>query len=258
MRLEGICGNFEAVQLHRKPIATFFLWATQVEILDESHRSDRQSDITRFFDLWNQIHLANPAPTITYLDALLSCLNVDLGRVKERPGSEQGARVASLCLLCALASVDPTSTLLTEIRRRYVAAIPTNADFEGLLCYHAINAVHATLVGGRLRRFFEWTDYKPHAQEHVFFTNPLVQFAHKLKQYGKVPRWLLRFAIHSLSHNSPPPIPVVTGCLTIIAIDLGCDVSHVGTLGLPGRYVDFSQPRTFLTARIVHNQRFRA
>jgi len=169
---------------------------------------------------------------------LLDYVIVDRGRVTERPGLEQGAKAASLCLLRALSSVDPTSTSLRDIRRRYAATIPSDADFKGLLCYHTINAVHATLVDSRARKFFEWTDYKPRADEHIFFANPLVQVAHKWKQYGKVPRWLLRFAIHFLSHGSPPPITVITDCLTIIAIDLGCDVSHVGTLGLPGRYVD--------------------
>jgi len=238
LQLEQIGGYPDAIQLNRKPIATFFLWAIWAEILNESQRSERQSDITQLFELWDRIHLTNSAPTSTYLDVLLSYVDVDHGRVTERPGLEQGAKAASLCLLRALSSVDPTSTLLIDIRRRYAATIPPDADFKGLHCYHAINAVHATLVGSRLRRFFEWTDYEPRADEHAFFANSLVQVAHKWKRDGKVLRWLLRFAIHSLSHGSPPPIPVITDCLTIIAIDLECDVSHAGSSGLSGRYVD--------------------
>jgi len=256
LRLEEIGENSDAIRLNRKPIATFFLWATRIEILNESQRFDWQSDTTRhrFFEVWDRIHLTNPAPAAIYLDAL-SYIDVDHGRVTECPGSEQGARAASLCLLHALSGVDPTSTALEDIRKHYATVIPPIANFEGLLCYHAINAIHATLVNNRLRRPPEWKVYYPRAQEHVFFANALAQVAHKRKQHGKVPRWVLRFVIHSLSHDPEPPISVITDCLTIIAVDLGCDVSHPGISGLRGRYVDPRQLWISLTVKIVHSKR---
>jgi len=237
LQLEQLGRNSDAIQLNRKPIAMFFLWVAWIDVLDESQR---RSEITqdRFLELWDRIHLANPAPAAIYLDALLSYLDVDNSWVTERPGSEQGARAASICLLRALSSVDSTSTVLEGIRESYVAIIPRMANFDGLQCYHAINAIHATLVGSQRRRFFEWTDYEPRTQEHVFFANTLARIAHKEKQYGKVPRWILRFVIHSMSHDPQPPISVITDCLTIIAIDLECDVSRARALGLGGRYVD--------------------
>jgi len=237
LRLEEIGRNSDAIQLNQKPIAIFFLWATQIGIIDGSQRFDWQSHIARFFELWDQIHLSNHTLTEVYFDALLSCVSVDHGRVRECPGLEQGARAASLCLLRALSDVGPTSTVLDDIHKRYIMAIPPHANFEGLLCYHAINAIHATLVNSRLRRFCKWADYKPRAQEQIFFANTLARVAHKGKQHGKVPRWVLRFVIHSLPHDSQPPTSVVTDCLTIIAIDLGCDVSHPGTSYLRKRYV---------------------
>jgi len=232
--LERIGRDSSAVQRSRVSIATFFLQATRIEILNESQQLDWQPDITRFLRLWDLIELANPMLAVTYLDAFLGYVNVDRGRVTERPGSEQGARVASLCLLRALAGVDSGSATLKDIRERYVAVIPSDANFEGLLCYHVINVIHVVLVSGQEKRTISWRDYGPHAQEHVFFANTLAQVIRKGKQGEKVPRWALRFATHSLSHNLPPT-SVVTDGLTIIAIDLGCDVPHSGT---SGRYVD--------------------
>ena len=225
LRLEQIGGDSDAIQLNRKPIATFCLWATRIDVLNESQW---QSDITRrrFFELWDRIHLVNPAPAAIYLDALLGYIHVDQGRVMERLGSVHGARAASLCLLRVLSGVDPTSSVLEDIRQRYLAVIPPKADFKGLLYHHTINAVHAVLVGSQPRRFFEWSDYNPRTREHIFFANTLARIAHMGKQHGKVPRWVLRFAIHSLPHDPQPPISVVMDCLMIIAIDLGCDISE--------------------------------
>jgi len=86
--------DLDAIQLHRKPIATFFLWATRIEILDGLLSHYPQSDTTRhrFLQLWDRIYLANPAPAAIYLDALLRYIDADHSRVTEQPGSAQGAR----------------------------------------------------------------------------------------------------------------------------------------------------------------------
>jgi len=242
MRFEQIGEDPDAIQLHRKPIATFFLWVTRVEILDGLLSDYPQSDTTRhqFLELWDKIHLANPAPAAIYLVALLRYIDVDQGRVMERPGSEQGARVASLCLLRALSSVDPTSPVLEDIRKSYVAVIPCVVNFEGLHCYDTINAIHAVLVGSRLREPLPWMDYMPSVQERIF-TNTLARVAHKRKGHGKVPRWLLHFVTHSLTHDPQPPISFITDCLTIIAIDLGCDISEDDVRNVDKRYECLAQ-----------------
>jgi len=238
LRLEEIGGSSDAIQLNRKPIAAFFLWATRVEILDESQRSDPEPNVTRrrLLELWDQIHLASPALAATYLDVLLSYVDVNHGRVTVCRGSEHGARVASFCLLRALSGIDLTSATLEDIHHRYVTVIPPDANFEGLLCYHAINAVHATLVDRRTRRSFSWMSDKPYPQERVFFANTLARVAHMGKQHGKVPRWILRFVFHSLPQDSPSSVPVIIDCLTIVAIDLECDMSEGNARNLDERY----------------------
>jgi len=232
LRLEQIGENFDAIQPNRKPIATFFLWATRIEVLNESQRPGWQSDITRhrFLELWDRIHLTNPAPAPVYLDVLLSYLDVDHGRVTECPGSEQGIRAASLCLLRALAGANLGSAAFVDIRERYNAVIPPHADFEGLLCYHAISAIHATLVDAQETQTISWMDYKPHTQEYIFFANTLARVAHK------VPRWALRFAAHSLSQDPLSPPSAIIDCLTVIAINLGCDIPEGDVRNLHKRY----------------------
>jgi len=242
LRLEQIGENFDAIQLNRKPIATFFLWATRIEILNESRRFSWQSDASRhrFVGLWDRIHLTNPTPAAIYSDALISYLDVDHSRVTECPGSEQGARAASLCLLRALAGVDSGSVAFRDIRERYNAVIPPHADFEDLLCYHAINAIHATLVGGQETRVIPWTDYKSHTQEYIFFASTLARVAHK------VPRWALRFAAHSLSQDLLPPTSAIIDCLIVIAINLGRDISEDDFKNLDERYESLVQLHSLL------------
>ena len=53
----------------------------------------------------------------------------------------------------------------------------------------------------------------------------LVKFTQfKYKERAKVPQWLLRFALHSLSQDPPPPPSIVSDSLSIITIDLECYV----------------------------------
>ena len=49
-------------------------------------------------------------------------------------------------------------------------------------------------------------------------------------QRRKVPRWILRLALESLPLDPSSPAPGFADYLTIIAIELGYDVSNVTTL----------------------------
>jgi hypothetical protein len=88
------------------------------------------------------------------------------------------------------------------------------------------------------RRVIRWDDYRPSSQEYIGFARYMVEVAkveYRWTQCRKVPRWILRFALHSLSLDPLPPVPVVADCLTIVAIDLGCQVSD--TAGFEERCV---------------------
>lgn len=215
-----------AIGLHCRSISIFALWVTQLETSPQPRRFDEQSHSIRhsFLEQWDRFHLANHGLPAIYLDVLLSCISVDRDQVAEYPGSGQVAIAASMCLLRTLSGASPKSEVTEGIRQRYLEAIPHMAAFEGLPCRHAMYTIHALLNGSQERRPFDWADYKPCAREHVFFAATLVRVA-RTRPRGKVPRWALRFVIHSLSQEPPPPTSVTPDCLLVIARDLGCDAS---------------------------------
>jgi len=78
----------------------------------------------------------------------------------------------------------------------------------------------------------QWKDYEPSNDEHTIVACALAKFArfeHRRRGHRKVPRWLLRFAFHSLSQHPLPPTSVIANCLSIVALDLGCSFSNATT-----------------------------
>jgi len=184
------------------------------------------------------MHITNPALAVIYLNVLLGCITVNNNHVTVGPEMGQAMRVASLCLLRALPGVDQKLEVVNDIHQSYIGKIPPYANFDGLPSYHWISAIHALLIDRQKRHFFGWIDYKPCPQEHALFTNTLVQVAHKARDcWGKVPRWTLRFVLHSLALDPLPSTSVIIDCLSIIAIDMGCDISGPRTVTINERYV---------------------
>jgi hypothetical protein len=135
----------DTIQLHGERVTTSFLWATRLEIADKPQRFDGTSHdaLHRSLDAVDRIHSSNPRLAVTYADVLFDCIDVKDDRVTDRPGLEQVASAASICLLRALSHVDE------GMSRHYTSTIPPNADFEGLLCRHTMSAIHALLVSTR-------------------------------------------------------------------------------------------------------------
>ena len=78
----------------------------------------------------------------------------------------------------------------------------------------------------------QWGDYKPSSGEHVIVARALAKlarFEYRRRGQWKVPRWLLRFAFHSLSQYPLPLTSIIVDCLSIIAVDLGCDFSNIAS-----------------------------
>jgi len=190
----------------------------------------------------DMIYFFDPQLVVIYVDVLLNCIDVKDDRVTERPGSEQAARAASMCLLRALSCMDWAAMVGEDVFGRYTSTIPSSANFEGLLCRFTMSAIHALLVSHK-GNWLDWTDYKPHPTEYVFFANALddIVRARASMVDSKVPRWVLRFALHSLSmslsQDPPPPTPITTACLSIIAVDLWCDISSTSS-PTPERYAN--------------------
>ena len=177
----------------------------------------------------------NPTLATDCFGFFIGCVNVHSSytRVEIIQGLEQLATISSLCLLRIISRIpltDPTSNTLEDIRRRYNRVFPPETDFSGLPFYYTMAAVHSLFKRCWWHRRVEWGDYEPSAEEFLPVAQALVKLAQlEYRRTGpasKVPRWLLRFAIHSLSLDPPPPTSVIADSLSIIAIDLECDISN--------------------------------
>jgi len=92
---------------------------------------------------------------------------------------------------------------------------------------------------GRYRA--RWEDETPPSHEHTLSASSLVRLAQspyqRRQHHEVVPSWILDFVFYSLSLEPLPSTSVVLDCLSIIAIDLGCDVSSIKTTTSDERFV---------------------
>ena len=195
----------------------------------------------------------DPALVGYCFDAFVGCIGVRNCEVVVVQGLEQLAIVSALCFfhtISHLSVMDPTSSALKDVGQRYARVFPANIDFCGHRFSNTMNAIHRVFIQSGERRHYEWSDYKPPSNEHTIVAQALVRlvrFKYQRMRQGKVPRFVLRFALHSLSLDPPPPTSVVADCLSIIAIDLGCDASDTEFATLNERYVHTSRVAITLT-----------
>jgi len=186
----------------------------------------------------------SPALVSACFDILASCVAVVGDKAVVTRGSEELATVSATCCLRTfshLTAMDPTSTVLRDVGKRYTRAIPPETDFENFPAHHSFGTLHRVFYPTRrssrlLRRLLskiQWNDYKLPDNWHVILVQ-LARFKYQTRGYGKVPRWILRFALHHLSQDPPPSTSATIDWLSIIAIDMGCAVP--GT-DLDERYV---------------------
>ena len=201
----------------------------------------------------------DPALVMGCFDVLVGCVKITNNGAVVTQGSEQLATVSSLCCLRALSHLvlfqvashsiitDSTPRVLEDIRQRYSEAIHSETNFNNLPFSHILAIIHRVFypsLTGRMEfqtdaritlhtwsaervQRIRWEDYTPSSEEHVAVAHALAKLAwfENWRRVGeKVPRWLLRFVLHSLSQDPLTPTPVIVSCLSIIAIDLGCRV----------------------------------
>ena len=131
-----------------------------------------------------------------------------------------------------LATMDPTSSALAEVQRRYNDNFPSDPDFAGLPSSLSSTMTKIHALAGRFGnpRDIQWLNQRLSVQEHIPFARGMVQAAqekYQQTQQRKVPRWILRPTLYLLSLGPLSPAAVVADCLKIVAIDLGCDVSNI-------------------------------
>ena len=202
----------------------------------------------------------SPALVSACIDILASCVSILGGRgVVILQGSEELAAQSALCclhILSHLTTVDPASGVFDDMRKQYSKTFPIWIRFDyllsyhrfgGLLPYHRFSILHhifhpsrkliqsrdpSFLYSGTIdRERIRWQDYKLFNTEHVALVQ-LARFEYQRKQYQKIPRWILHYANHLLSQDPLPLASDVAGCLSIIAMDLGCTLSDYTTHGV--------------------------
>ena len=224
---------------------------------------DKADHLSALKNLTAMVTLADFDPTLVEdcLNVFISCTSVDLNDCKVGivRGLEQLAEVSAMCFLRTfhhLSIKDPTSGVLEEVCRRYDKTFPFKTDFEGLPFYYTMAEINPL---GNQRWWYprdiqwgdiQWNDGGPSTQKHVSFARSMAEGArveYQQTREGKVPRWILRFALHSLSLDPLPPMSIVADCLSIITVDLDCDTSHTDASTWDERYVRVSQMTITLT-----------
>ena len=208
-------------------------WMLQVSLDKAVHLSTLKhlATITTLVDF-------DPTLVIDCFNIFIGCIHISGSKVVITQGLEQLATVSVMCLLNTfqyLSIVDPTLGILEDVCKRYNGVLPFNPDFSGLPFYCTMVKIHTLVNRGWWHRHIWWDNYKPSTQKHILVAQDMVkgaQAGYQESQCRKVPRWILRFALHSLFPDPPPPTSVVVNCLLIIAIDLGCDGSNTGISSL--------------------------
>ena len=156
---------------------------------------------------------------------------------------EQLTTVSAMCLLHTfshLSVMGPMPTVLTEVRLRYQSVFPPGAIYKDHPLYYTLGAIYNAFYPDGDHRWLDWGNRRPTPHEHVVVARAVARLAqsqYQRREPQKVPRWVLRFAFHSLAQDPLPPTSVVVDCLSIIAVDLDCDVSEARTPGLDKRCV---------------------
>jgi len=179
-----------------------------------------------------------------------SCVRVTENRVEVIRGSEQLAAAAAMCLLGATSyslRVDPGSKILEDMEEQYSRIFPPAADLRGLPFRHTIHGIHYFFRRRDRPNRLSWKGVDPSSPGNMLLSHDLASIAwfcyigFGLEGRKKVPRWVLRFSLHSLLWDSEPPVSVIADCLMIIAIDLGCDISEGDVRNPDKRYASPAQ-----------------
>ena len=193
---------------------------------------DRAFHLSAFRHLISMPDLArfHPVLVVDCFNIFVGCISVGNGKVVIIQGFEQLAAASAdgfFRTLYHLATMDPASSVLAHLQRRYNEVFPSEVDFTDLPFHPTMTKIHA--LAGRFGdpRDIRWHRHRLSIQEHIPFARRMAEAAqekYQRSQPRKVPRWILRSALYFLYLGFLSSPSVVADCLTVIAIDLGCDV----------------------------------
>ena len=180
----------------------------------------------------------NPTLVADCFNVFISCVRVSNRKVVVIQGLEQLATLSATCFLRTfhqLSVMDPTSSVLVDLRQRYKTVFPARTDFRGLPFYHTMDKIR-----GLVDHPVQWSNYESPTRGHIPVAQHMAEVAqveYQNSQPPKVPRWILRFTFRALSLNPPPPTTALAIWLSIVAIDLGCEATNARTTTSDGRCV---------------------
>ena len=211
-------------------------WTLQTSLEKSVHLSTLEHlvTITNFADL-------DPAIVVNCLNTFLGYISISNKKVVVTQGFEELAALSAKCFYQTfrhLSATRPNSRVTADICRSYRRVFRLNVDFRGLPFCHTMINIRPLVDRYWGSHFVLWIDYRPSDQELIPFARHMVDAAreeYQRTQNKKVPRWILRFALHFLSRDPPSPTSVIADCLTIFAIAIDHDPS--GVLGSDQRYI---------------------
>jgi hypothetical protein len=193
----------------------------------------------------------DPSLVAGCFSSFISCVKVTDGTVIVIQGLEKLATLSAVCLLYTfsyLSVMGLSPGVLVDLCQQYARIFSPDIKFNGLPFHHIFSAIHFTLHQGWRsqdqgerragHQQVQWRDYKLSSWEGITFIHALTKLAQsEYQRRRKVPCWILRFVLHTLSIDPLPSTLVVVNCLSIIAISLDCDISEIRNVAPDERYV---------------------
>jgi hypothetical protein len=169
-------------------------------------------------------------------DIFIGCISISNSKVVIIQGLEQLAAASADGFFRTLhhhATMDPTSSSFADLQHRYNEVFSSEIDFTGLPFHSTMTKIQTLASRFGNHRDIRWPNRKLSVQEYIPFARRMAEAAqekYRQTQDRKVPRQILRSALYFLSLGRLAPASVVADSLTVVAVDLGCDVSNTTTL----------------------------
>ena len=188
---------------------------------------------------------SDPTILINCFNVLAGCITTIGTRAVVTRGSERLAEMAISCFLTLLSHflvIVPGSSVVEDVRQRYRRTFAPSTSFEDLQSSTTMTVIHHLFyTGAHGRGLVRWDNFRPSLPEHGSVVRGLLLIAwseHRRRgEFKKVPRWILRFVLRSLSQETLPPDDIIADSLLIIGVDLGHSISEGDILTLDKGYV---------------------
>ena len=83
--------------------------------------------------------------------------------------------ILTLCTFHHLSVMDPTSSVLEDVRQRYSGVFPSETNFGGLPFYYTMTKIHPLAYQCWNPRRIQWGECIPSTQEWISFTQGVAE-----------------------------------------------------------------------------------